>query len=256
MIRCAIAVPRIVFMHSDRSSWTSFTVPCPVCIFAQLKTRSADCLRALNYMYCWPCSPDSQYFYDLRRRQVAVCKSMCDALFDVCGNADWKGQTLRDSFGSGSQMCTLQGYTVVDDSSEAGGDPDVTPGERYGCFGVRPSDELFPHHRDDSSAHRATHRHSVLNLVASCAAVTVGLLALDAMGSFPGRSSSLPHTADSPAIATAAATVVFLALYTPRVSARTQEYHGQCKLETYEPSVGTLQEQPLPVGSATDTRGR
>lgn len=52
-------------------------------------------------MYCWPCSPDSQYFYNLATQKVKMCSSMCDRIFDTCADAVWKGKTVRDSFASG-----------------------------------------------------------------------------------------------------------------------------------------------------------
>lgn len=171
------------------------------CLLSQLKTTSSDCLRVLNYMYCWPCSPDSQYFYDLKRRQMAVCRSMCDAIYDFCGSADWKGSSLRDSFTSGTQMCIQQGYQIVDDAPAGGSDDSssgTTPGQEFGCFGIRPGDSVLPHRPDGPSSSASIPAATcMLWTTLSLIAATAGLITTGSSrggGGAPGAAVSNPVT--------------------------------------------------------------
>ena len=175
-------------------------IPCQGCLLSQLKTTSSDCLRVLNYMYCWPCSPDSQYFYDLKRRQMAVCRSMCDAIYDFCGSADWKGATLRDSFSSGTQMCTQQGYQIVDDTTSGGSEDSssaTTPGQEFGCFGIRPGDSVLPHRPDGPSSSSIPVATCKLWSTLSMVSAAAGLIAVGGSrggGGAQGASVSTPVT--------------------------------------------------------------
>ena len=71
------------------------------------------CQQQLNYLLCWPCDAGQQYYYDLERNELSVCRSFCDDLYSACKSAGFKGATLETYVSDGTEFCELLRAKVV-----------------------------------------------------------------------------------------------------------------------------------------------
>ena len=70
----------------------------------------AKCLKALNHLYCYVCSPEQSSFFT--RDMLTVCEESCDVVHAMCANALLKGVPWRDLYSNGTEFCTARKFYV------------------------------------------------------------------------------------------------------------------------------------------------
>lgn len=64
---------------------------------------SGDCLKYLNYLYCYICAPNQNTFF--KDFTLTVCREFCDRVYDSCKNAVLKGRKIKYIYKNGEQFC-------------------------------------------------------------------------------------------------------------------------------------------------------
>lgn len=80
-------------------------------IFAQLLPMAganSECLKALNHLYCYVCSPDQRTFFN--RDMLTVCEESCNLIYSKCGNALLKGVPWRQLYTNGTDFCSARKF--------------------------------------------------------------------------------------------------------------------------------------------------
>ena len=68
-----------------------------------LPGASEQCLRSINYLMCYICSPDQHRFY--LQQGLTVCEEFCDNILEHCSTAMLKGRKIGDLYSTGREFC-------------------------------------------------------------------------------------------------------------------------------------------------------
>lgn len=66
------------------------------------------CLEALNYLYCYVCSPEQSSFFT--RNRLTVCQESCNLVHAKCANAQLKGVSWRELYSNGTEFCVARKF--------------------------------------------------------------------------------------------------------------------------------------------------
>ena len=87
-------------------------------IFARLKPMpgaSPECIRYMNYLMCYICSPDQYRFYG--REYLTVCLEFCNQWYRACRQSIMEGSVISHLYGNGRDFCEDRNFKVDGDTS-------------------------------------------------------------------------------------------------------------------------------------------
>ena len=69
---------------------------------------NGECLKVLNYLYCYICSPDQNTFFG--RDMLTVCEESCNLVYSKCKDALLKGVHLGELYTNGTDFCAARKF--------------------------------------------------------------------------------------------------------------------------------------------------
>lgn len=82
-------------------------------IFARLKPMpgaSPECIRYMNYLMCYICSPDQYKFYG--REYLTVCVEFCNQWYVACRQSIMEGSVVGRLYANGRDFCEDRNFKV------------------------------------------------------------------------------------------------------------------------------------------------
>ncbi|KXJ19807.1 uncharacterized protein LOC110251577 [Exaiptasia diaphana] len=76
-----------------------------------LETSSKKCHNLMNYLMCYFCSPEQEFWY--RSDRLHICSSYCNDIYKECSDAKYRGETIGSKYKNGQEFCNAQLFKVV-----------------------------------------------------------------------------------------------------------------------------------------------
>lgn len=81
-----------------------------------LETTNEKCYNLMNYLMCFFCSPEQEFWYHSDR--LHICNPYCEKIYDTCKDAKYNGKTIGETYTNGEKFCEAQLFKVVKSQKE------------------------------------------------------------------------------------------------------------------------------------------
>ena len=81
-----------------------------------LETSNSKCYNLMNYLMCYFCSPEQEYWF--RSQRLHICTSYCSQIYSQCKDATYNGETIGKKYENGQKFCEAQLFNVVESHYE------------------------------------------------------------------------------------------------------------------------------------------